>query len=1450
MWIQVAIVGLPVSNLLLRMFICWKEVEVRSPQAGTYELQASAIPSFFGGADECFSGSHLMHALAAAVCFVMQMNLWALGALAVNRPPSPSELHLQPSSRSWPTSHSLNIFSFVLEFVAPAGTSQLVSVGAELVPAVALFAIALVSLLTQYITYSAISTHRVVFFEGLVLGLSASLVAVVSAGLAGELGVQDADLTASIAVMALVGFAVGQATSIGRDAHLKNLPVRDLLMPVHVQKWVNYRTQVACQAAIVWVKSLARPARMEKAELVVDAWNLVWHAQSVQVRFSPEELQQVRSRIRPVVAVCESAIRRFLHRSPRSAVAHLVAAEYFSSPAVCRHSVNELQHLSAAWQASQAAPWFAATVIQRLQALKHMHARSLLPYTLSHTTLYSAGLDAIEACHQLVQRALSVATTDLNKPSVAMSTAGRSPHILQTRQALRNLMRHLLHIRQTSTETFSRLLQRFVAQLSSAEQRSTTFGETDGYTSPTSRGNALNTATPAAGKFGGLYGLIPGGGPQVGDASDASDLIASILSRLPHASRRANSGVKQHMLLSESCFIITVGSTLQTSRVFVMSTDMCKLCQLQASEARYRPLSDLVLTPFSSNEQPSVQVEVDIAVGRPGVRTQPTRATMAAAPSWVTEDYLAFDITSSCMDQNLYALGNAHIRKNFPVSAHRPVLCWVVCFKQLGRYEQLPTQPTPQLGKEQLAVVLRPLSAQEHVQIPTSVDADSPGQLAPIEPAFRPPVASKGASRCSIDRRAYLHTRTVSSSPAQHRRTMTKQSTFHTFNSAISRGSWMAPSIAESIVRRSQVQLLQRDLRHKMVMKTKLGRETSAFIAFSWLCVSAVAMYALYISYAVVSGAGNPVLVSRFRLPSQLAQFQSAFLEAGAWSAYQTAMHSGSAQGAPSGAGVALPGVLEATEDRLLFDLSTATGDTVNLQDTTGESAHSSGRSFWQVPWGLWLPDGLTCQGQACAQESVLEGATTVASSSRSLGQAAAAPGTKSSTDLLRSLIRALEDGTLFVAKQLNDVTLASFSRRGLISQAILYGFPLALLGFAVVVQAKLNWYADYPLESARKALVGGSAGVWQSDALMNQGVDTCTALKHCSRRDFKSRTRTLLVIQMLITVLVAEISGQVAFYSRESPEAVQVQSTNAVYALYSAVSVQWLMLDQVALAASGNISSSAENFATLDARSTSWQRELQGQALSSVLRLSISDAPGLATLRDDTDGYRILHENACTGVRPGQAPALKALQLQLLGGAASMAAQPVSAVYATQCSTVNDGVMQSGLLAAIRTNTQLLVSVHSKLSEWAQSGTLAQPCVESVSMGIWSLLASEAAGEGPPTLQAVQQLFNTSACRNGTVDSLQLQSAAKQWFSAAQLQVLHVPFAARQLHVAAAAEYVRSLDEYALLTLAPTCAAPVMLVLFLFFSLVPASHTMQALLLGSEIMGVLLQLKGPGSAP
>ena len=424
LWLNAVALTFPIQGLLLRMLTCWPPgtfpdsesapaisnsaffgdpqgllAAIEYPQARS-GFGLSYVHTLFGGVSECYSGGHLIAVCVALTAYSLHFFMSVCTVLFTGaRHHSGAELHVTDagSIRRRPGTALFLVWDLYFYVVNINSAILLTSAVGDFMSPLLLGGLATVFVLVLGALYTFGAALRERNFEVLVfasvLALSSStFIACVAVLLGGE---ENVDLTASVLTVPFAALFAGVVISRTRIAWASTVDSSGLRWTAPTLHWVNSQTRWAAQAVLHSSRSqaFAKSAR-KQSTATADAWNSRWE-DFTGSKLWQTKLSACRAAIRPTVSKCLAVLHQLIARYPHSAMPHLAAAEYLSSPVVSTSQQARLQHLAIAWKLGQAAPWHRVQVWQHLQSIRMLHISVMVSALQSRQAQVDAEISAL-----------------------------------------------------------------------------------------------------------------------------------------------------------------------------------------------------------------------------------------------------------------------------------------------------------------------------------------------------------------------------------------------------------------------------------------------------------------------------------------------------------------------------------------------------------------------------------------------------------------------------------------------------------------------------------------------------------------------------------------------------------------------------------------------------------------------------------------------------------------------------------------------------------------------------------------------------------------------------------------------------------------------------------------------------------------------------------------------
>jgi len=434
LYVNLVLLMVPTNGVLLRMLVCspffdangpktrggfdqytvaevsrsafWQDgdlVSALSPPSPHAHMQASGVAALFGGSENCYSGYHLLHAIVAIALFAVNVAILSLFSIAKRRQPLGTELHLavQELRKQFPGCHVYALADVVYECWTPLASIVTFSVVADFLPRSILGLYAFLASTTIILFFILGGTSRELLYETAVLSCLISLSSVFFCAWYVSLGsLQAVDLGSTVSVMLFAGLFAGTAVSLSRNGRIHLSTLESQRWSAHVLQWVNLKTRAAASTYMAHARLRQAMAHSGQDARHSEAWLRTWDS-----TYDTQHLATVaacRVAIRPVTLACRGALHQLLVRYPQSSTAHLMAAEYLSSPVVSDDRHEQLQHVAAALRYSGGMPWHRIQCMQHLAAARQMHVGCVLQCLQSRQSQYESELTTLQLCAERV----------------------------------------------------------------------------------------------------------------------------------------------------------------------------------------------------------------------------------------------------------------------------------------------------------------------------------------------------------------------------------------------------------------------------------------------------------------------------------------------------------------------------------------------------------------------------------------------------------------------------------------------------------------------------------------------------------------------------------------------------------------------------------------------------------------------------------------------------------------------------------------------------------------------------------------------------------------------------------------------------------------------------------------------------------------------------------------
>ncbi len=421
LFVNAVALSLSIQGITLRMLTCWPGSQLSTstsdpvlsddgflldpsslvsaaavlpgPRSG---FGQSYVPTLFGGSRGCYTGSHLIHAALAVFVYLAHLMMSLCTILFSRRSHvSGAELHVG-KRRGRPGSAVFVAWEVFYALVNVGASALLMSVLADFLPVlfVGFFSTLYVAAVGALFTFASVIRDRryeIVVFSSVLALVTTTFIATMVA-LDSSQGSSDISATALIAPV--VAVLAGWATSQARREWAMTHDADRLVWSSSVLHWVNTRTRCAAQAFLLATgrrKDMQVALSLAGSSQRMSMWATLWDSStSLERSFSSSDIAACRSAIRFTVSSCRSAVQQLITRYPSSALPHLVAAEYFSSPVVSASPHDRLFHLAAAWRLGKSAPWHRFQVWHHLLSIQAVHCSTYQTALLSRQMQLSA----------------------------------------------------------------------------------------------------------------------------------------------------------------------------------------------------------------------------------------------------------------------------------------------------------------------------------------------------------------------------------------------------------------------------------------------------------------------------------------------------------------------------------------------------------------------------------------------------------------------------------------------------------------------------------------------------------------------------------------------------------------------------------------------------------------------------------------------------------------------------------------------------------------------------------------------------------------------------------------------------------------------------------------------------------------------------------------------------
>jgi len=410
LWAHTFALAIPVQSVLLRMLACWPAGQnmhattisengfmgdpagllgaIVQPEAAS-PFGLSQVPALFGGQQHCFTGTHAVHAGAAVVFLLLHSTIACCVVAVTGRPIRAGvDLHLVSEEQlvAQPGKHLFVGWELYFEVINISATLVLVNVLCDLLPPLVICLVGALVVLWSTMLYVNMRSVRERHYETLVFACMLALAATASAvALVLLVDGPDSTVDVSVTMLAVPALAVlaGSVISHSRHNRAATTPETALVWCAETLQWINARTRVAAQAFLaVDRRNRSTDLQTSTHESLSDEWQMQWQPSGAR-GFSSSKIAVCRQAMRPVVRQCRGILKRLLVRYPTSAMAHLAAAEYLSSPVVSDSAHEHMYHVQQAWRLGAEAPWHRAQCWQHLHCIRLAHIQLLTSAAMS-----------------------------------------------------------------------------------------------------------------------------------------------------------------------------------------------------------------------------------------------------------------------------------------------------------------------------------------------------------------------------------------------------------------------------------------------------------------------------------------------------------------------------------------------------------------------------------------------------------------------------------------------------------------------------------------------------------------------------------------------------------------------------------------------------------------------------------------------------------------------------------------------------------------------------------------------------------------------------------------------------------------------------------------------------------------------------------------------------------
>lgn len=423
LWINAIALTFPLQGLLLRMLSCWPAGTLEHGESApiisnsgffmdptgllaavSYPeprevFSASYIHTLFGGSDQCYTTHHLVHVIVAIATYLLHCGMCLCTiAFTGERHHSGAELHFLngPSLRRRPGTSLFLVWDLYFDFGNVNSSVLLMSVVGDFLGRRVLGVMSTLFVLVLGGLYSFGASIRDRNFETLVfasvIALSTTTFIATVASFVGDEA--NVDLSASVLILPWAGLLIGIVISRARQNWAITVDSTALRWTAPTLHWVNTRTRWAAQAFLsssraIHVKRATRHSSTCTPN--ADTWSSHWIS-SGDTRASNSGIGACRLALRRITTECRVVLQQLISRYPHSAMPHLAAAEYLSSPVVTTTQQARMEHLAIAWKLAAGAPWHRIQCWQHLQVMRSVHISVLSAALLSRQAQFDKEL--------------------------------------------------------------------------------------------------------------------------------------------------------------------------------------------------------------------------------------------------------------------------------------------------------------------------------------------------------------------------------------------------------------------------------------------------------------------------------------------------------------------------------------------------------------------------------------------------------------------------------------------------------------------------------------------------------------------------------------------------------------------------------------------------------------------------------------------------------------------------------------------------------------------------------------------------------------------------------------------------------------------------------------------------------------------------------------------------